>query len=90
MTFRAGRPFHPQRLADVLDKARGLLRSKGFCWIASRPDIVAIWSQAGPNLVFEPAQYWSTTDLEPGQESCSSGSGSTANGYGICSAQRAA
>ena len=47
---------------------RGLSRSKGFCWIASRPDIVAIWSQAGPNLVFEPAQYWSTTELEPGQE----------------------
>jgi G3E family GTPase len=68
MTFRADRPFHPQRLVDVLDKVRGLLRSKGFCWIASRPDIVAIWSQAGPNLVFEPAQYWSTTDLEPGQE----------------------
>ncbi|VBA45409.1 GTP-binding protein [Mycobacterium attenuatum] len=68
MTFRADRPFHPQRLADVLDEVRGLLRSKGFCWIASRPDIAAIWSQAGPNLVFEPAQYWSTTELEPGQE----------------------
>jgi len=68
LTFRADRPFHPQRLADVLDKVRGLLRSKGFCWIASRPDMVAIWSQAGPNLVFEPAQYWATTDLEPGQE----------------------
>jgi G3E family GTPase len=68
LTFRADRPFHPQRLADVLDEVRGLLRSKGFCWIASRPDIAAIWSQAGPNLVFEPAQYWSTTDLEPGQE----------------------
>lgn len=68
MTFRANRPFHPQRLVAVLDDVRGLLRSKGFCWIASRPDIIAIWSQAGPNLVFEPAQYWSTTDLEPGQE----------------------
>ena len=68
LTFRSDRPFHPQRLADVLDEMRGLLRSKGFCWIASRPDIVAIWSQAGPNLVFEPAQYWSTTELEPGQE----------------------
>ena len=68
MTFRADRPFHPQRLAAVLGEVRGLLRSKGFCWIASRPEIVAIWSQAGPNLVFEPAQYWSTTDLEPGQE----------------------
>lgn len=68
LTFRADRPFHPQRLADVLDEVRGLLRSKGFCWIASRPDIVAIWSQAGPNLVFEPAQHWSTTGLVPGQE----------------------
>jgi G3E family GTPase len=68
LTFRADRPFHPQRLADVLDGMQGLLRSKGFCWIASRPDIVAIWSQAGPNLVFEPAQYWATTELEPGQE----------------------
>jgi G3E family GTPase len=68
MTFRADRPFHPERLQLVLDQLRGLLRSKGFCWIASRPTIVAIWSQAGPNLVIEPAQYWSTTELAPGQE----------------------
>ncbi|SON60318.1 Putative metal chaperone YciC [Mycobacterium simulans] len=67
-TFRADRPFHPQRLGSVLEQMRGLLRSKGFCWIASRPGIVAIWSQAGPNLVIEPAQYWSTTDMPPGQE----------------------
>ncbi len=68
MTFRADRPFHPQRLADVLDQVRGLLRSKGFCWIATRPNIAAIWSQAGPNLTIEPAQYWTSTDLEPSQE----------------------
>lgn len=68
MTFRADRPFHPQRLAEVLESVRGLLRSKGFCWIASRPSIAAIWSQAGPNLVFEPAQFWSATEIEPGQE----------------------
>jgi G3E family GTPase len=68
MTFRSDRPFHPQRLAEVLTDMRGVLRSKGFCWIASRPSIAAIWSQAGPNLVIEPAQYWSTTDLAPGQE----------------------
>lgn len=68
LTFRADRPFHPQRLNSVLDQIRGLLRSKGFCWIASRPKIVAIWSQAGPNLVIEPAQYWSLTDMKPGQE----------------------
>jgi G3E family GTPase len=68
MTFRADRPFHPERLQLVLDQLQGLLRSKGFCWIASRPTIVAIWSQAGPNLVIEPAQYWSTTDFAPSQE----------------------
>jgi G3E family GTPase len=68
MTFRADRPFHPQRLADALDQVRGLLRSKGFCWIATRPNIAAIWSQAGPNLTIEPAQYWTSTDIEPGQE----------------------
>ncbi|MDR3659028.1 MAG: GTP-binding protein [Mycobacterium sp.] len=68
MTFRADRPFHPQRLAGALDQVRGLLRSKGFCWIATRPTIAAIWSQAGPNLTIEPAQYWTSTDIEPGQE----------------------
>ncbi|CDO07525.1 GTP-binding protein [Mycolicibacterium cosmeticum] len=68
MTFRADRPFHPDRLAAALENMRGLLRSKGFCWIASRPAIAAIWSQAGPNLVIEPAQYWASTDITPGQE----------------------
>lgn len=66
--FRADRPFHPLRLQAVLRDLRGVLRSKGFCWIASRPNIAAIWSQAGPNLVIEPAQYWAETVLEPNQE----------------------
>ncbi|MEE6169067.1 MULTISPECIES: GTP-binding protein [unclassified Mycolicibacterium] len=68
MTFRSDRPFHPQRLSDALGQMNRILRSKGFCWIASRPAIAAIWSQAGPNLVIEPAQYWSATELAPGQE----------------------
>ena len=68
MTFRADRPFHPNRLARALGQMTRILRSKGFCWIASRPAIAAIWSQAGPNLVIEPAQYWSSTDIAPGQE----------------------
>jgi G3E family GTPase len=37
VTFRARRPFHPQRLHAALERLHGLLRSKGFCWIASRP-----------------------------------------------------
>jgi G3E family GTPase len=68
VTFRAQRPLHPRRLQAVLEQLQGLLRSKGFCWIASRPDVAAIWSQAGPNLVIEPGQYWSTADFPPGQE----------------------
>jgi G3E family GTPase len=68
MTFRADRPFHPDRLARVLENVTGVLRSKGFCWIASRPLIAAIWSQAGPNLVIEPAQLWDTAEFSPGQE----------------------
>lgn len=68
MTFRSDRPFHPQRLGDALGQVTRVLRSKGFCWIASRPTIAAIWSQAGPNLVIEPAQYWSGTEIAPGQE----------------------
>jgi G3E family GTPase len=48
VTFRARRPLHPQRLHAALEKLRGLLRSKGFCWIASRPELAAIWSQADP------------------------------------------
>lgn len=44
------------------------MRSKGFCWIASRPEFAAIWSQAGPNLVIEPAQLWASAAEVPGQE----------------------
>ncbi|NLE78481.1 MAG: GTP-binding protein [Rhodococcus sp.] len=67
-TYRASRPFHPARLETALGQLTGMLRSKGFCWVASRPDIAAVWSQAGPNLVIEPAQYWHAADETPGQE----------------------
>ncbi|GAB08645.1 hypothetical protein GOARA_013_00890 [Gordonia araii NBRC 100433] len=66
--FRADRPFHPQRLSIALEQLRGILRSKGFCWVATRPEIAAIWSQAGPNLFIEAAAPWSNTDERPGQE----------------------
>lgn len=68
LTYRADRPFHPQRLADALAQVRRLLRSKGFCWIAGRHELAAIWSQAGPNLTFEPAAFWSSLEIPAGQE----------------------
>lgn len=47
-TYRAERPFHPQRFNDRLGKEfKGVMRSKGFFWLASRPTLVGQWSQAG-------------------------------------------
>ncbi|MEV0249395.1 GTP-binding protein [Nocardia sp. NPDC050712] len=68
IAYTADRPFHPERLAAALNELRGMLRSKGFCWLASRPDLAAVWSQAGPNLTFEPAAWWSALEVPAGQE----------------------
>ena len=46
--YRARRPFHPERLWAYLQETwPGVLRSKGLFWIASRPDLIGLWSQAG-------------------------------------------
>lgn len=56
--FRSRRPFHPERLWE-LTKAEwsGVLRSKGFFWLASRRDVAFLWSQAGGILRFEPSGF---------------------------------
>jgi G3E family GTPase len=62
--FRARRPFHPERLWALLatDVFRGVLRSKGFVWLASRPDECAVWSMAGDGVRLEPgAPFWAAT-----------------------------
>ncbi|MEU7816694.1 GTP-binding protein [Pseudonocardia sp. NPDC049154] len=66
--YRAGRPFHPDRLLAALDDWPGLLRSKGFCWIATRPGLVGLRSQAGPNLALDPVSAWTAFDGPRGQE----------------------
>jgi G3E family GTPase len=49
--YRARRPFHPGRFYDYLHEGGWdngtLLRSKGFFWLASRPEWAGSWSQAG-------------------------------------------
>ncbi len=48
--YRARRPFHPAKFHDFLHQpvARGrLIRSKGYFWLASRPEFAGHWSQAG-------------------------------------------
>ncbi len=60
--YQARRPFHPARFYDYLhrdDWENGtLLRSKGFFWLASRPDWVGSWSQAGGTMQHGCAGRW--------------------------------
>lgn len=49
-SYLARRPFHPQKFYDFLhqDWHQGkLIRSKGYFWLASRPQYAGSWSQAG-------------------------------------------
>ena len=62
--YRRDRPLHPKRLNDALDGDlddglfRGVLRSKGLMWIASRHDWAYHWSQAGCSIRMNPAGFW--------------------------------
>jgi G3E family GTPase len=62
--WRARRPLHPQRFWDLLQREwPGVLRSKGFFWLASRFDEAGLWSQAG--VLCRPASagaWWAATD----------------------------
>ncbi|MCC5875286.1 MAG: GTP-binding protein [Candidatus Sumerlaeia bacterium] len=68
MVFRARRPFHPKRLNKFINKEMGgIVRSKGFVWIATRHDQCGAWSQAGEFLNLEQMGMWSAAALEPGE-----------------------
>ncbi len=46
--YRARRPFHPTRFFRMVESEwPGVVRSKGFFWLASRPTFAGNWSQAG-------------------------------------------
>ena len=57
--YRARRPFHPERLWALLHQEwKGVLRSKGFFWLATRNDIAGSLSQAGGACRHGPAGMW--------------------------------
>ncbi|MFD7234006.1 GTP-binding protein [Streptomyces syringium] len=59
--FRSDVPFHPARLWEFITEGMDsgaygrVLRSKGFFWLASRPRVTGLWSQAGSVARFEPS-----------------------------------
>ncbi|MEZ4705686.1 MAG: zinc metallochaperone GTPase ZigA [Caldilineaceae bacterium] len=65
--YRAWRPFHPERFWDFInsDGVEGVLRSKGFFWLATRMDVGMLWSQAGIKAHAQPTgRWWATVPKE--------------------------
>ena len=57
--YRARRPFHPERFMAALCKDwPGVLRSKGFFWLATRMEWAGNYSQAGTACRTEAAGFW--------------------------------
>lgn len=49
-SYLARRPFHPEKFYNFLHNTKEygkLIRSKGYFWLASRPQFAGQWSQAG-------------------------------------------
>lgn len=60
-TYKRDRPFHPARFSQCIQSEwPGVVRSKGFFWLASRPRLAGSWSQAGGSCRTEPAGYWAS------------------------------
>ena len=60
--YRARRPLHPGRFWKLIHSEwSGVLRSKGFFWLATRMDLVGSWSQAGGACRHGPAGCWWVT-----------------------------
>ena len=57
--YRSRRPFHPQRFHDLLNQDwEGVLRSKGFFWLATRLEKIGVWSQAGRVARLDFGGFW--------------------------------
>lgn len=64
--YRARRPFHPQRFFNFINSEwPGVIRSKGFFWLACEPSLACSWSQAGGMARHGMAgTWWAATEAE--------------------------
>jgi len=58
--FSDQRPLHPERFWTWINEhfPSNVVRSKGFFWLASRPEQALFWSQAGGSLRYDAAGSW--------------------------------
>lgn len=58
--YRSRFPFHPQRFENYINDQwhSGILRSKGFFWMASQPDDALVWSHSGRMSNIQKAGVW--------------------------------
>jgi len=57
--LRSREPLHPQRFSDFLQQPlSGLIRAKGYVWLASRPEWALSYSRAGNTATLEPVGQW--------------------------------
>ncbi len=62
--YKRSAPFDAERLwALIHDEGfwKGILRSKGFFWLAAAPDLIYEWGQAGGSCHLFPTATWSGT-----------------------------
>ncbi len=62
--LRSTAPLHPQRFAGFMELPfDGLVRAKGYVWLASKPNWVVSYSRAGNVASHEPVgQWWAAAD----------------------------
>ncbi len=57
--LRSHDPLHPKRFSEFMElPLPGLLRAKGYVWLASKPEWVVSYSRAGNTATHEPVGRW--------------------------------
>lgn len=65
--YKRRKPFHPQRLWNTIKDSClvGIIRSKGFFWLAPETKIYYEWATAGQTFRFSPKGLWIADSNDP-------------------------